>query len=173
MHLILILLGTSAIAWVLRETDYIVPVTAFLVIMLLAFAVNPGVAVFMLLAIAGIILLSLLVAFLPQVLGFILGALLIVVCIILAGSAIAQEKLVTSEQAMDRDSCGEIISDLAEYDYYSKGWKDIVPSEWGKDIRIYLYKKDREVEMTCRGGRMRMEERPHQIKLHGEVDTLK
>jgi len=168
MHLLLILLGTSAVAWLLRETDYIVPVTVGLVVMLLITAVNPGIAMFMVLAVVAIILLSVLVAFLPQVLGFIVGAVFLVVCIILAGGAAH-----AGEQRMDRDTCGEIISDIAEMEYYSKGWKDLVPSKWDTDIRIYLYKKDKEVEMTCKDGWMRMEERPHQVQLHGEVETKK
>ena len=167
MPFLLVLLGTGAVAWLLKETDYIIPVTGAMVLFLIVMAVNPGVALFMLMAMAALIVLSIIVAFLPQVLGFLLGALILVVCIIMAGAASA------NEQRMDRDTCGEIISDVAEMNYYAEGWKDVRPSEWGKDIRIILYKKDKEVEMTCSGGMMRMEERPHQVQLQIEIKTGK
>ena len=167
MPFIVVLAGIIGLGWVLKETDYIIPVTVALVVMLVVTAMSPEAALFISFAAVALLILVTVIAFLPQVLGFLLGALIVVVCLAIAGSAHA------SEQAMDRDTCGEIVSDIAEMNYYNEGWKDVVPSKWDKDIRILLYKKDKEVEFTCSGGMMRMEERPHQVQLQTEIKTRK
>lgn len=174
MPILLIVLGTGALAWVLKETDYIIPVTAALVLMLVVTAINPGVAVFMLMAMAAIIVASIIIAFLPQVMGFLLGALILVVCIILAGGASAAERKV-NEQTLDFESCSEAISDIAEYSYYNEGWKDAKPQTFveKKEYSITVFKGPKEVEMTCKDGKMMAWERDHEAKLQIEIKPMK
>ena len=167
MPFIVVLAGILGLTWVLKEWDYIIPATVALILMLIVTAINPGVAVFMLMAMAALIVVSIVIAFLPQVLGFIIGVFILLACLAAAGSAHA------GEQSMDRDTCGEIISDIAEYNYYAEGWKDVQPPRWDTDIRIIVFKKDREAELTCKDGWMRMEERQHQVQLQTEIKPAK
>ena len=165
MPFIVVLLGIGAVTWVLRETDLIIPVTVALVLFLLVMAVNPGMAFLIAGAIAALIVFAIIWALLPQVLGFILGALILVVCIVMAGAASAKE------QPMDRDTCGEIVSDIAEMNYYAEGWKDLKPPVWDTNIRILLYKNKKEVEFNCANGIMKIEERDHVPVLEMDIKT--
>lgn len=179
MPILLIVLGTGALAWLLKETDYIIPVTAALVLMLIVTAVNPGVAVFMLMAMAAIIVVSIIIAFLPQVLGFMLGALLLVVCIIMAGAAAHAESYlevkqgINTMQKMDADTCNEVEGDEIENIYNDQnGWKlklgGKIPGGWHDSVT----KGNRTITFTCQNGYFIRSEGSKPI-MDGQVEYMK
>ncbi len=179
MHLLLILLGTGAAAWVLKETDYIVPVTAALVLLLLTMAVSPEATVLLVAGIIALIAVAVLCLFLPQILGFIMGAILLIVVLAAAGKAHAEPYLEVKQgigimQKMDADTCNEVEGDEIENIYSEKhGWKMIpggkIKGGWYDSVQ----KGNKVITFTCQNGYFIRSEGPYKPLVDGQVEYMK
>ena len=176
----IILLGGLGAVWALSKTDLLIPAFALLVVGCLVWAASPEAAMWLLLAVVGCGLLAGMVAFLPQVLGAIVGiaVFFMLFALLVAGVSHAGELVVVKQginimQKMDADTCNEVESDEIENIYNEQaGWKlklgGKIPGGWTDSV----HKGSRTITFTCQNGYFIRRDSAEPI-MDGQVEYMK